>query len=173
MDGQRAAEVRFESVRVDGNTLLGEEGDVFSTIKRAQQSGILALCAEATGIMESLYKDTAAYTQDREQFDRPMSEFQVIQHRLVDMFMEYEQCKSMLLRATLEFVHNPDGASRSIHALKYLVGKTAKFIGENAIQLHGGMGMTEELNIAHYFKRLLTIDILFGNSDYHLEKFAA
>ena len=102
-----------------------------------------------------------------------MSEFQVIQHRLVDMFMEYEQCKSMLLRATLEFVHNPDGSSRSIHALKYLVGKTAKFIGENAIQLHGGMGMTEELNIAHYFKRLLTIDILFGNSDYHLEKCAA
>ena len=163
MDGQRAAEVRFESVRVDGNTLLGKEGDAFSTIKRAQQSGILALCAEATGIMESLYKDTAAYTQDREQFDRPMSEFQVIQHRLVDMFMEYEQCKSLLLRATMETVQDPVSSQRTIHALKHLIGKSGIFVGESAVQTHGGMGVTEELRIKfpEFYKILTEVKVRF------------
>ena len=92
---------------------------------------------------------------------------------VVDMFMEYEQCKSLLYRATLEVVQNSAGAQRSVHALKYYVGKMGTFIGENAVQLHGGMGTTEELRIGHYFKRLLVIDAQFGNSDHHLALFAA
>jgi len=123
--------------------------------------------------MEVLYKDTVAYTQEREQFDHPMSDFQVVQHRLVEMFMEYEQCKSLLYRATLEQAQGAPTAQRTIHALKHMVGKAGYFIGENAVQLHGGMGMTEELRVAHYFKRLLVIDAQFGNSDHHLELFAA
>ena len=108
-----------------------------------------------------LYKDTVAYTQEREQFDHPLSDFQVLQHRMVEMFMEYEQCKSLLYRATLESRagRRRQRPSAAIHALKHLIGKMpAFFIGENAVQLHGGMGMTEELRIGHYFKRLLVID---------------
>jgi alkylation response protein AidB-like acyl-CoA dehydrogenase len=124
--------------------------------------------------MEVLYKDTVDYTQEREQFDHPLSDFQVLQHRMVEMFMEYEQCKSLLYRATLEAAQgDSETTQRTVHALKYLVGKVGSFIGESAVQLHGGMGMTEELRIGHYFKRLLVIDAQFGNSDYHLQKFAA
>ena len=123
--------------------------------------------------MEVLYKDTVAYTQERVQFDHPLSDFQVLQHRMVEMFMEYEQCKSLLYRATLETAQAAESAQRTVHALKAMVGKTGTFIGENAVQLHGGMGMTEELRIGHYFKRLLVIDAQFGNADYHLEQFAA
>ncbi|HAL41109.1 MAG TPA: pimeloyl-CoA dehydrogenase small subunit, partial [Gammaproteobacteria bacterium] len=93
-------------------------------------------------------------------------------HRMVDMFMEYEQCKSLLYRATLEVVQRGHAALKTVHALKYMVGKVGTFIGENAVQLHGGMGVTEELRVGHYFKRLLVIDAQFGNSDYHLAKFA-
>ena len=91
---------------------------------------------------------------------------------MVEMFMEYEQCKSMLYRATLEVVQNGRDAMRIVHALKSMVGKIGTFIGENAVQLHGGMGVTEELRIGHYFKRLLVIDAQFGNSDHHLACFA-
>ncbi len=136
--------------------------------------GILALAAEAVGAMEVLYKDTVAYTQERVQFDHPLADFQVLQHRMVDMFMEYEQCKSLLYRATMETAQgDPETAQRTVHALKHLIGKSGIFIGENAVQLHGGMGMTEELAIGHYFKRLLVIDAQFGNADFHLERFAA
>ena len=100
-----------------------------------------------------------------------MSEFQVLQHRMVDMFMEYEQCKSMLYRATMESVQDPTAAQRTIHGLKHLIGKSGLFVGENAVQLHGGMGVTEELRVGHFFKRLLVIDSMFGNADHHLQKF--
>jgi alkylation response protein AidB-like acyl-CoA dehydrogenase len=113
------------------------------------------------------------YTQEREQFDHPLSDFQVLQHRMVEMFMEYEQTKSLLYRATMEAAQDPEAAERTIHALKHLVGRNGTFIGENAVQLHGGMGMTEELRVGHYFKRLLVIDAQFGNADYHLQRFAA
>ena len=106
--------------------------------------------------------------------DHPLSNFQVLQHRMVEMFMEYEQCRSLLFRATLEAAQgDSDATQRSVHALKHMVGRVGTFIGENAVQLHGGMGMTEELRIGHYFKRLLVIDLQFGNSDHHLQKFAA
>jgi alkylation response protein AidB-like acyl-CoA dehydrogenase len=134
--------------------------------------GILAISAEAVGVMEMLYKDTIEYTKQRIQFDHPLSDFQVLQHRMVEMFMEYEQCKSMLLRATMEVAVAGNMAQRTVHALKALIGKQAVFVGENAVQLHGGMGMTEELRIGHYFKRLLVIDAMFGNSDYHLYRFS-
>ena len=134
---------------------------------------ILALAAEALGAMEILNQDTVAYTQEREQFDHALADFQVLQHRMVEMFMEYEQCKSLLYRATMETEAGSATAQRTVHALKHLIGKAGTFIGENAVQLHGGMGMTEELRVGHYFKRLLVIDAQFGNADYHLQRFAA
>ena len=134
---------------------------------------IAALSAEACGCMKMLVDDTVEYCKTRKQFGVPIGKFQVLQHRMVDMFMEYEQCKSLLYRATLETVQSGAAAARTVHALKHFVGKTGIMIGENAVQLHGGMGMTEELRIGHYFKRLLVIDSQFGNSDYHLQKFAA
>jgi alkylation response protein AidB-like acyl-CoA dehydrogenase len=174
VDGLRACEIDFKDVRVPAARLLGEPDQGFSILQEVANDGILALSAEAVGAMEMLYKSTVAYTQERVQFDHPLSDFQVLQHRMVEMFMEYEQCKSLLYRATLEAAHgDPATAQRTIHALKHLVGKAGTFIGENAVQLHGGMGMTEELAVGHYFKRMLVIDLQFGNADYHLEKFAA
>ena len=172
VDGQQASEVTFENVFVHADNMLGELDRGFTLLQDIAIDGIWALAAEAVGAMEILYKDTVAYTQEREQFDHSLADFQVLQHRMVDMFMEYEQCKSMLYRATLEVVQNGREAMRTVHALKYMVGKVGTFIGENAVQLHGGMGVTEELRIGHYFKRLLVIDAQFGNSDHHLSCFA-
>ena len=171
VDGLRASEISFKDVRVSSENLIGEKDKGFEILKAVSNDAILALAAEAVGAMEVLYKDTVEYTQQREQFDHPLSDFQVLQHRMVDMFMEYEQCKSLLFRATMETVQDPLLSQRTIHALKHLVGKSGIFVGESAVQLHGGMGVTEELRIGHFFKRLLVIDSQFGNSDFHLEKF--
>ena len=171
VDGLRASEISFENVEVDSSRLIGPINEGFGILQEATNDAILALCAEAVGAMEVLYKDTVEYTQQREQFDHPLSDFQVLQHRMVNMFMEYEQSKSMLLRATLETVQDPIAAQKTIHGLKYLVGKSGIFVGENAVQLHGGMGVTEELRVGHYFKRLIVIDSILGNTDFHLQKF--
>jgi alkylation response protein AidB-like acyl-CoA dehydrogenase len=172
VDGLRASEITLTNVRVSKTEVIGEVGEGFVILQAVANDAILALAAEAIGTMEMLYTDTIEYTQQRVQFDQMLSDFQVLQHRMVDMFMEYEQCKSLLYRATLEVAENSKGAQRSVHALKHLIGKAGTFIAENAVQLHGGMGMTEELRIGHFFKRLAVIDMQFGNSDYHLEKFA-
>lgn len=124
------------------------------------------------GAMEVLYHDTVQYTQQRVQFNHPLADFQVLQHRMVEMFMEYELARSLLYRATMEVSQGAPQAQQSVHALKYLIGKAGAFVAENAVQLHGGMGMTEELRVGHFFKRLLVIDLQFGNGDYHLRKFA-
>ena len=171
VDGLRASEITFTDVEVSSDNLIGEKDKGFSILQAVVNDAILALSAEAVGAMEVLYKDTVEYTQQREQFDHPLSDFQVLQHRMVDMFMEYEQCKSLLLRATMETVQDPILAQRTVHALKHLIGKSGIFVGESAVQLHGGMGVTEELRIGHFFKRLLVIDSQFGNADFHLDKF--
>ena len=171
VDGLRASEITFEDVKVTSEALVGEKDKGFTILQAVVNDAILALSAEAVGAMEVLYKDTVEYTQQREQFDHALSDFQVLQHRMVDMFMEYEQCKSLLFRATLETVEDPDLAQRTVHALKHLIGKSGIFVGESAVQLHGGMGVTEELRIGHFFKRLLVIDSQFGNADFHLDKF--
>ena len=171
VDGLRASEITFDNVEVSSERMIGEQDKGFDILRTVSNTAILALCAEAVGAMEILYKDTVDYTQQREQFDHPLSDFQVLQHRMVDMFMEYEQCKSLLFRATMETIQDPEMAQRTIHALKHLIGKSGIFVGENAVQLHGGMGVTEELRIGHFFKRLLAIDSQFGNADFHLDKF--
>ena len=135
----------------------------------------LALCAEALGIMEKLNSATVEYTGTREQFGVAIGSFQALQHRMVDTFMAYEQTKSLLYRAVCSAKNNADGDSvenqRNLHALKVMLDRAGKLVGDEALQLHGGIGMTDELDIGHYVKRLITIRTLFGNGDYHQAKF--
>ena len=171
VDGLRASEVTFKDVEVPAADMLGNEGEGLAILNKISNRAILALSAEAVGAMEMLYKDTIAYTKQREQFGHPLSDFQVLKHRMTEMFMEHQLAKSLTLKATMLESHGAADTQRTIHALKYLIGKSSRFVGQNAVQLHGGMGMTEELRVAHYFKRLTIIDAQFGNTDHHLTRF--
>jgi len=172
VDGLRASEVTLENVKVGADALLGEEGEGYALIEQVIDHGMMAVGAEAVGCMEVLYKDTVEYCKTRQQFGQPIGKFQVLQHRMVDMFMEHEQAKSLMYMAAmrLDEGYGPQ-AQKAVSAFKVQVGKSGRFVGQNAVQLHGGMGMTDELNIGHYFKRLTIIDTLFGNVDYHLKRF--
>jgi pimeloyl-CoA dehydrogenase small subunit len=172
VDGLRAAEITFENVAVEADALLGEEGSGLGLLEQVIDGGILTVGAEAVGAMEVLYKDTVEYCKTREQFGQPIGKFQVLQHRMVDMFMEHEQSKSLMFMAAmrLDEGYGPE-AQKAVSAFKVQVGKSGRFVGQSAVQLHGGMGMTDELNIGHYFKRLTIIDTLFGNVDFHLKRF--
>ncbi|MBD3649191.1 MAG: acyl-CoA dehydrogenase family protein, partial [Pseudomonadales bacterium] len=173
IDGHRASEIGFEKVRVGADSAIGEVDGALPLIEKVVDHGILAIGAEAVGGMEILYKTTVDYCKQRDQFGQPIGTFQVLQHRMVDMFMEYEQAKSLLYMAAMKLDEAYDKEARkAVSALKVQVGKSGRFIGQGAVQLHGGMGMTEELNVGHYFKRLTSIETLFGNVDYHLGKYA-
>lgn len=171
VDDQRAADIQFSDLRVGGNCLLGEAGTALPAIRATVDIASLAVCAEAVGIMEMLYKKTVEYTKSRVQFGVPISSFQALQHRMVDMFMSYEQSKSLLYMATMEMGNQGKDAAKAVSALKYYIGTAGRKLGQEAVQLHGGMGVTDELDIAHYFKRLTMIDTLFGNADFHFKRF--
>ena len=173
VDGRRASDLTLENVSVSKENLIGEQDKGFEILDSAIDKAILAICAEAVGAMEVLYKTTVEYTKTREQFGTAIGKFQVLQHRMVDMFMEYEQCKSLLYMATMKHEEKAEDAKKAISGLKYQVGKAGKFIGQQAVQLHGGMGVTDELNVGHYFKRLTTVGTIFGNTDYHLKKYTS
>ena len=180
VDGLRASEVTFEGVKIPATNMVGGLGKGRIIVNKVATRAILALAAEAVGAMDVLYKDTIEYTKQREQFDHPLSDFQVLKHRMTEMFMEYSLAKSLCMKATMldaqdSLLRTAEGSEtqRTIHALKFLIGKSGRFISQNAVQLHGGMGMTEELHIAHYFKRLMVIDSQFGNMDHHLARFVA
>ena len=173
VDGRRASDLTLENVSVSKENLIGEQDKGFEILDSAIDKAILAISAEAVGAMEVLYKTTVEYTKTREQFGTAIGKFQVLQHRMVDMFMEYEQCKSLLYMATMKHEEKAEDAKKAISGLKYQVGKAGKFIGQQAVQLHGGMGVTDELNVGHYFKRLTTVGTIFGNTDYHLKKYTS
>lgn len=171
VDALQASELMLENTKAE---LLGEEGQGFALLSQVIDEATLAIGAEAVGCMEVLYKDTVEYCKTREQFGQPIGKFQVLQHAMVDMFMEYEQSKSLMFMAAmrLDEGYGPN-AQKAVSAFKVQVGKSGRFVGQNAVQLHGGMGMTEELNIGHYFKRLTMIDTMFGNVDHHLKRFGS
>lgn len=174
IDGGRASEVTINNVSVGAGDMLGEAGAGLELLEVGINNGILAVCAEAVGAMEVLYKTTVEYCKTREQFGQPIGKFQVLQHRMVDMFMEHEQAKSLLYMAAIRMSEDDDVAARkAISALKVQVGKGGRFVGQNAIQLHGGMGMTDELNVGHYFKRITAVETLFGNADFHLKQYSS
>jgi alkylation response protein AidB-like acyl-CoA dehydrogenase len=172
-DGGRAAEVRLDSVSVDADALVGAQDAALPAIERALDYGIAALCAEAVGIMAALDETTLEYLKTRKQFGQPIGRFQALQHRMADMVMATEQARSMAMMAAVK-ADAPDAAERrrAISAAKAYVGRQARFVGQQAVQLHGGMGVVDELNVSHWFKRLTMIDLTFGNADHHLGLFS-
>ena len=173
VDGRKASDINLENVIVSNSCLIGSLNAGFDILDEAIDRSILAISAEAVGAMEILYKTTVEYTKTREQFGTPIGKFQVLQHRMVDMFMEYEQCKSPLYMATMKNEESAPDAKKAISGLKYQVGKAGKFVGQQSVQWHGGMGVTDELNVGHYFKRLTTIGTIFGNADFHLKQYTS
>ena len=173
VDGGRASEVTFENVKLGSDTVIGEAGKGLPILEEAVDHGIGALCAEAIGQIKMLNDATVEYCKTRKQFGVPIGSFQVLQHRMVDMFMEYEQSVSMTYMVNMKLGEDARERRKAASAAKVQIGKSGRFVGQQAIQLHGGMGMTEELNVGHYFKRLTMIDTQFGNIDFHLKRFAA
>jgi alkylation response protein AidB-like acyl-CoA dehydrogenase len=174
VDGGRASEVRFDGVRLPASALIGAEGAGLALVEQVLDEAVAALCAEACGVMRRLHEGTLEYTRARKQFGQPIAQFQVLQHRMVDMFIQLEQSISMTSMAAIK-VADPDAAGRAkaVSAAKVQIGKAAKFVGQNAIQLHGGMGMTDELAIGHYFKRATMIESALGSTDHHLARYEA
>ncbi|PWR23627.1 acyl-CoA dehydrogenase family protein [Zavarzinia compransoris] len=173
VDGLRASELVLDGVAVGADAVVGEVGSGFLLLEKAVDEATAAICAEAVGAMEVLHKATLEYARTRVQFGQPIGRFQVIQHRLVDMYIAYEQAKSLAIMANLKLDAPREERRRAVSAAKVQIGKSARFVGQQAVQLHGGMGMTDELNVGHYFKRLTMIETLFGNTDYHLKRYAA
>lgn len=172
-DGQRAAEISLREVRVEPADVLGEPGAGFAAIESAVHAAIAALCAEAVGAMAAMHEQTVGYLKTRKQFGVAIGAFQALQHRAVDMFVALEQARSMAMFATM-MVQESDAAARAraMSAAKVQIGRSGKFLGQQAIQLHGGVGMTMELKLGHYFKRVTMIDMMFGDADHHLAALA-
>jgi len=173
IDGQRAAEVSFDNVKVSAEQLLGAAGQALPSIEKIIDRATLAVCAEAVGSMEVVYKKTVEYTQTRKQFGVSLASFQALQHRMVDMFIEYEQARSILMMAAMQLDAGEGLAPKAISAAKSRVGKAARKVGQEAVQLHGGIGVTDELDIGHYFKRLTSVQYLYGSTDFHTQRFAS
>jgi len=171
IDGQRAATIEFNNVQ---GTLLGEQGKGWPILEAASDYGAALLCAEAIGAMDAIFAATLEYLKTRQQFGAPIGKFQALQHRMADMFIHLEQARSMAMLAAVK-VGSGDGEERRrvVSAAKVRVGQAARFVGQQAVQLHGGMGVTDELPAAHYFKRLAMIEVTLGDADHHLERFIA
>jgi len=174
IDEQQAADLEMTKVKVPASALVGAEGRAFPAIEAAYDLGLSAICGEAVGIMKAVNAATLEYTKNRKQFGQPIAKFQVLQHRMADMFLNAEQATSMSYLAALKCTES-DAAERrrALSAAKVAVGQAGRFVGQQAIQLHGGMGMTDELIVSHYFKRLTAIDLTFGDTDFHLQQFIA
>lgn len=173
VDSLRASEVTFENVEVPAASLIGTPDAGLPLIEQVVDEGTAAVCAEATGSMKVLVDTTVEYSKTRKQFGVPIGKFQVLQHRMVDMFVQYEQSVSITLMVTLKLAEDAAERAKAASAAKVTIGKAGRFIGQQAVQIHGGIGMTDELNVGHYFKRLTLIDTLFGNTDHHLKRYAA
>jgi alkylation response protein AidB-like acyl-CoA dehydrogenase len=173
VDGLRAAEIHLDNLRVEADAVLGDVGAGLDVFEAVVADATLAVCAEAVGIMQIMTEKTVEYAKSREQFGVPIGSFQALQHRMVDMLTACEQSYSLLLWACLANADGTEDAQRSISAIKYQIGTAGKKVGQEAVQLHGGMGVTWDLDIAHYFKRLTAIGQVFGNADWHLDRLAA
>ena len=173
MDGLRAAEISLASVKVGADAVIGEPGNAYPLIERVADSAIAALAAEAVGAMGAMHEITVDYLKQRKQFGVPIGNFQVLQHRAGDMLIALEQARSMAMLATMmSEEENAVERRKAISAAKVQIGRSGKFVGQQAIQLHGGIGMTMEYKVGHYFKRVTMIDTMFGDADYHLAALA-
>jgi pimeloyl-CoA dehydrogenase small subunit len=173
VDGARASELYLENVEVPADHMIGEIDEALPLIEKVNDEAIAALCAEATGAMRALHEATVGYARQRKQFGTSIASFQVIQHRMVDMFMAAELATSSTFMVTLRLDDSPVERMKAASSAKVQIGKSARLIGQDAVQIHGGMGMTDELNVGHYFKRLSIIESQFGNSDWHMRRYVA
>jgi len=173
IDGGRAAEVTLHNVRLAADALLGAEGAAFATIEKVVGTGILALCAEAIGAMDAAKEATLEYLRTRKQFGVVIGSFQALQHRMADMLLEIEQARSAVINAAAALDADRVTRERALSAAKFTIGRVGTLVAEESIQMHGGIGMTWELPLAHYAKRLVMIDHQLGDEDHHLERYIA
>ncbi|HET9205967.1 MAG TPA: acyl-CoA dehydrogenase family protein [Burkholderiaceae bacterium] len=173
IDGRRAAELTFTDVKLPASARVGAAGRAMPAVQRAYDVTLAAICAEAVGIMQAVIDETVEYLKTRQQFGQPIGRFQALQHRAVEMLVHLEQARSMMWLAALR-CHEPDGIARTraLAAAKVVVGQGCRFVAQQAMQLHGGIGMTDELQFSHWFKRLLAIELAFGGTDAQLRRFA-
>jgi alkylation response protein AidB-like acyl-CoA dehydrogenase len=172
IDGGRASDITFETVRLPADALIGEEGQAWPLIEPAIDEATAAVCAEAVGVLTRAHEMTVAYTKERKQFGQPLSAFQVLRHRMVDMYIQLEQAVSMTRLAAVALADpDPAARARAVSGAKVQAGLACRLVGQQAIQLHGGMGMTDELAVGHYFKRATVIESQFGDTDHHLARF--
>ena len=172
-DGLRAGELTLENVEVGTDAVVGPVGGGLAILEKTIDQGIAAIAAEATGAMSHLNDMTLEYIKTREQFGQPIGKFQVLQHRMVDMFIAHEEAKSMSMMAAMRIDEEDAGErKKALSAAKVQIGKSGRYVGQQAIQLHGGIGMTDEYAAGHYFKRLTMVDRTFGDVDYHLKRFS-
>ncbi|WP_280151292.1 acyl-CoA dehydrogenase family protein [Piscinibacter sp. XHJ-5] len=173
IDGGRAAELTLRKVRVEASALLGQAGAGYATIERVTGAGILALCAEAIGAMDAAKDATLEYLRTRRQFGVPIGSFQALQHRMADLLLEVEQARSAVINAAAALQADRLTRERALSAAKVTIGRVGTQVAEECIQLHGGIGMTWELPLAHYAKRLVMIDHQLGDEDHHLARYIA
>lgn len=172
LDGNRGVEFSLDRVTLEDSARIGAAGDGQSLLQAATARALAAMGAEALGLMDLLLEQTIAYTSARRQFGQPVARFQALRHRMVDMFMMAEQMRSLVLLATMRLAEGSSDAPRALSALKVQLGLAGRFISQQAVQLHGAMGMTDEIIIGHAFKRLMVLDASGGNVDHHLRAFA-
>lgn len=173
LDGKRGADVVLREVRVPRDRLLGPEGGAFQGLAAAWDAGIAALCADAVGALQAIFEATVEYAKTRKQFGQPIGKFQALQHRMADMLIQVEQARSMSYLASMRCADpDPQARRQAVSAAKVLVGQACRNVGQEAIQLHGGIGMTDELNVSHWFKRLAVIELSLGDTEHHLETYA-
>jgi len=175
VDGKRAAEVSFNNVVVPVNARLGAAGEALPALRVAVDRATLAVSAEAVGALEALLQKTVEYSKTRKQFGTPIGSFQALQHRMADMFVQCQMARSIVIMAamSLDSADSAQQKTRAVSAAKSRVGKAIKLVGQEAIQIHGGIGMTEELDVGHLFKRVTALDLLFGDEEFHLQRFAS
>jgi alkylation response protein AidB-like acyl-CoA dehydrogenase len=169
IDGRRAAEISLRGVK---GQLLGKEGEGVTALEACRDRAIGALCAEAVGAMGELNSATLEHAKTRKQFGVPIGSFQVLQHRMVDMFIAHQEALSLMQHLNLSLSADETGVSRLASGAKSKIGYAGRFIADQAVQIHGGMGMTDELNVGHYFKRISSINIQFGDPAYHVLRYA-
>jgi alkylation response protein AidB-like acyl-CoA dehydrogenase len=174
VDGQHAADIYLQGVEVAAAARLGADGRSLPAIESAVDIGLAALCAEAVGVMQALVDATIAYVQTRQQFGVAIGSFQALQHRIADMLIHLESARSMSYLAAMRCTDEDVAARRrAMSAAKAVIGQSCRYVGQQAVQLHGGMGMTDELVVSHWFKRLTAAELMFGDSDTHLQRYAA
>jgi alkylation response protein AidB-like acyl-CoA dehydrogenase len=173
VDGLRASEVRLNQTFVPASALLNADSDAEARLGEILDAGLAAVCAEAVGALDKLLAATVEYARNRKQFGVPIGKFQALQHRMADMVLHIEQARSMSYLAAVRCTDpDPVARRRALSAAKVVIGQACRFVGQQAVQLHGGMGVTDELDVSHYFKRLMAIELQFGSTDHHLEMFA-